>query len=107
MRRPDLLFTAEVAGQEARWSNVDRGSIIGVFADPRAVTPGELAASALTVWLRINRKASHLQLRWRDGLYLPHVALERGPEMAARRVRRRASGLLAARFRRPPAPPRS
>src|SRR3954452_1590096 len=50
----ELLFTAELAAQENRWSSADRGYVIGVFADPAAGTPEELAASTLSVWLRIN-----------------------------------------------------
>jgi hypothetical protein len=72
----ELLFTAEVAAQEGRWSNVDWGYVIGVFADPRADTSDELSASALTVWVRINRKASHVHLRWKNGLYVPYGATE-------------------------------
>ncbi|WP_245975694.1 chromosome segregation ATPase [Amycolatopsis palatopharyngis] len=72
----ELLFTAELAAQEGRWSNVDWGYVIGVFADPRADTVDELSASALTVWLRINRKASHVHLRWHEGLYVPYGATE-------------------------------
>ncbi|MEU0538322.1 hypothetical protein ABZ319_00485 [Nocardia sp. NPDC005978] len=72
----ELLFTAEVAGQEGRWSNVDWGYVIGVFADPRADTSDELSVSALTVWLRINRKASHVHLRWTEGLYVPYGSTE-------------------------------
>lgn len=78
----ELLFTAELAAQEGRWSNVDWGYVIGVFADPAAVTAGELSASALSVWLRINRKASHLHLRWKEGLYVPYGTTE--SERAAR-----------------------
>ncbi|WP_307961828.1 hypothetical protein [Salinispora arenicola] len=72
----ELLFTAEIAAQEGRWSNVDWGYVIGVFADPRADTSDALSAGALTVWLRINRKASHINLRWKDGLYVPYGATE-------------------------------
>ncbi|MER6824657.1 chromosome partitioning protein ParA [Streptosporangium sp. NPDC000563] len=72
----ELLFTAELAAQEGRWSNVDWGYVIGVFADPRADTADELSASALTVWLRINRKASYVHLRWQDSLYVPYGATE-------------------------------
>lgn len=72
----ELLFTAELAAQEGRWSNVDWGYVIGVFTDPRADTADELSASALTVWLRINRKASHVHLRWQDSLYVPYGATE-------------------------------
>jgi hypothetical protein len=72
----ELLFTAELAAQEGRWSNVDWGYVIGVFADPRASTADELSASTVTVWLRINRKASHLHLRWSEGLYVPYGVTE-------------------------------
>jgi chromosome segregation protein len=72
----DLLFTAELAAQETRYSNADHGYIIGVFAAPGAATIAELAESALTVWLRINRKAPYLDLRWRDGLYLAYGTSE-------------------------------
>lgn len=72
----ELLFTAELAAQEGRWSNVDWGYVIGVFADAGATTVEEVSASALTVWLRINRKASHLHLRWTDGVHVPHGATE-------------------------------
>src|ERR1700733_9014608 len=68
----DLLFTAELAAQETRYSNADHGYIIGVFADPGATTIADLQASALTVWLRINRKAPYIDLRWQEGLYLPN-----------------------------------
>jgi hypothetical protein len=72
----DLLFTAELAAQETRYSNADHGYIIGVFAAPGAVTVAELEESSLTVWLRINRKAPYLDLRWRDGLYLAYGTSE-------------------------------
>lgn len=78
----ELLFTAELAAQEGRWSNVDWGYVIGVFADPGAATSDELSASALSVWLRINRKASHVHLRWREGVYVPYGTTE--SERAAR-----------------------
>jgi len=67
----ELLFTAELAAQEARWANADRGYVIGVFADPAADSPQELDAGTLTVWLRINRKAPYLSLRWANGLHVP------------------------------------
>lgn len=72
----ELLFSAEMAAQDGRWSNVDWGYVIGVFADPRATSAEELSASALSVWLRINRKASHLDLRWCEGLHVPFGATE-------------------------------
>jgi hypothetical protein len=72
----DLLFTAELAAQETRYANADHGYIIGVFAAPGAATIAELQDSSLTVWLRINRKAPYLDLRWRDGLYLTYGTSE-------------------------------
>lgn len=68
----ELLFTAELAAQETRYSNADHGYLIGVFADPAAEDPEELRSGALSVWLRINRKAPYIDLRWRDGLHVPY-----------------------------------
>jgi hypothetical protein len=68
----ELLFTAELAAQETRYSNADHGYLIGVFASPKPATPEALRASALSVWLRINRKAPYLDLRWYEGLYVPY-----------------------------------
>jgi hypothetical protein len=79
----ELLFTAELAAQETRWSNADRGYIIGVFASPAAKTVAELKASALTVWLRINRKAPYLDLRW---VYDLHVPIGANDDQRARQV---------------------
>ncbi|GAB3267293.1 hypothetical protein [Kineosporia babensis] len=70
----ELLFTAELAAQEARWANADHGFVIGVFADPSAQTVEELEAGSLTVWLRINRKSPYLSLRWKQGLHVPYGA---------------------------------
>jgi len=72
----ELLFTAEAAGQEGNWSNVDRGYIIGVFSDPDAVSLETIEAAAITVWIRINRKASYIDLRWKNGLHVPYGATE-------------------------------
>lgn len=72
----ELLFTAEAAGQEGNWSNVDRGYIIGVFSDPDLTDLAEIEAAAITVWIRINRKASYLDLRWKSGLHVPFGATE-------------------------------
>ncbi|MFF3561396.1 hypothetical protein ACFYXS_15285 [Streptomyces sp. NPDC002574] len=69
----DLLFNSEDAGGEDRWGNADHGYLIGVFA-PAAGTLDQLQASALTVWIRIDRssqKGPRLKLRWQDGLHLP------------------------------------
>ncbi|MDX6250063.1 MAG: chromosome segregation protein [Kribbellaceae bacterium] len=72
----ELLFTAEAAGQEGNWSNVDRGYIIGVFSDPDLTDLAQIEAAAITVWIRINRKASYLDLRWKNGLHVPFGATE-------------------------------
>jgi hypothetical protein len=72
----ELLFTAEAAGQEGNWSNVDRGYIIGVFSDPELTDLAEIEAAAITVWIRINRKASYIDLRWKNGLHVPYGATE-------------------------------
>ncbi|GAB6898122.1 coiled-coil domain-containing protein [Kineosporia succinea] len=68
----ELLFTAELAAQEAKWANADHGFVIGVYADSASQTLEELEAGALTVWLRINRKSPYLSLRWTRGLHVPH-----------------------------------
>ncbi|MGC4944559.1 chromosome segregation ATPase [Kribbella sp. DT2] len=72
----ELLFTAEAAGQEGNWSNVDRGYIVGVFSDPDLTDLAEIESAAITVWIRINRKASYLDLRWKNGLHVPYGATE-------------------------------
>jgi chromosome segregation protein len=68
----ELLFTAELAAQETRYSNADHGYLIGVFANPGPISLEELRSSALSVWVRINRKAPYLDLRWYEGLYVPY-----------------------------------
>jgi hypothetical protein len=68
----ELLFTAELAGQEAAHANADRGYLIGVFVPPGADTEQELDAQVLTVWLRINRQSPHVELRWAHRLHLPY-----------------------------------
>ncbi len=78
----ELLFTAELAAQESRWSSVDRGYLIGVFAPPEATTVSELNDECVTVWLRVNRKAPYIDLRWHDGLHVPYGSTE--SERAAR-----------------------
>ncbi|WP_140182491.1 chromosome partitioning protein ParA [Thermomonospora catenispora] len=119
----ELLFNAELAAQgESQWASADHGYIIGVFApDPdrpaRRPAPGERPGDAgdaegaepaaggdaagpeeaVTVWLRVNADAPHLQIRWRRGVHLAtapseaeRVALadrlwERLPRSAGRR----------------------
>jgi chromosome segregation protein len=70
----ELLFTAEIAAADGRWGNADHGYVIGVFTEHGAATPEALAGSALTVWLRINRKAPYIDLRWAHELYVPAAA---------------------------------
>ncbi len=82
----DLLFNAEDAGGEDRWGNADHGYLIGVFASAAAGTLDQLQASALTVWIRIDRssqKGPRLKLRWQDGLHLPTGDSEAEREQAA------------------------
>ncbi len=70
----ELLFTAEIAAADGRWGNADHGYVIGVFTEYGAATSEVLASSALTVWLRINRKAPYIDLRWAHELYVPAAA---------------------------------
>jgi hypothetical protein len=81
----DLLFNAEDAGGEDRWGNADHGYLIGVFASATG-NLDQLQASALTVWIRIDRssqKGPRLKLRWQDGLHLPAGDSEAEREQAA------------------------
>ncbi|MGW5666347.1 hypothetical protein ACWEVO_00005, partial [Micromonospora sp. NPDC003776] len=72
----ELLFTAELAGQEVVHANADHGYIVGVFVPPTARTLAELEADVLTVWLRINRQAPHVELRWKPQLHVAYGASE-------------------------------
>ncbi|XVQ08686.1 chromosome partitioning protein ParA [Spirillospora sp. CA-255316] len=82
----ELLFNAELAAQgDSQWASADHGYIVGVFdhadggaragtadagdgADGGGVPDGE--AGPLTVWLRVNADAPHLEIRWRPGVHL-------------------------------------
>ncbi|MEV0613033.1 chromosome partitioning protein ParA [Nonomuraea sp. NPDC050404] len=89
----ELLFNAELAsGAGARqWASADHGYIVGVFGPPgmdgfeppadetepgEAGEDGELfevpdtSGGALTVWLKVNQEAPHLEIRWREGVHL-------------------------------------
>ncbi|MEU8661777.1 hypothetical protein, partial [Actinoplanes philippinensis] len=66
----ELLFTAELAGQEVVHANADHGYIVGVFVPPSAQSLPELQANVLTVWLRVNRQAPHVELRWAPRLHV-------------------------------------
>lgn len=97
----ELLFNAELAsGAGARqWASAGHGYIVGVFGHPDAPPPGWPAApapgdepleqpdgelfavpdtsgGAITVWLRVNQEAPHLEIRWRDGVHLASAASE-------------------------------
>jgi chromosome segregation protein len=70
----ELLFNAELAAQgDSQWASAGHGYIIGVFADPDAE---DTEASALTVWLRVNVDAPHLEIRWREGVHLASAPSE-------------------------------
>ncbi|WP_030166127.1 chromosome partitioning protein ParA [Spirillospora albida] len=69
----ELLFNAELAAQgDSRWASADHGYIVGVFDHPEPVE-GE---SPITVWLRVNVDAPHLEIRWREGVYLASAPSE-------------------------------
>lgn len=87
----ELLFNAELAsGAGARqWASADHGYIVGVFgpadlmAESGPAVPQEEDAlfdephsDSVTVWLRVNQEAPHLEIRWRDGVHLSSAASE-------------------------------
>ncbi|MCG5214182.1 chromosome partitioning protein ParA [Streptosporangium sp. KLBMP 9127] len=61
----ELLFNAELAAGAGgrQWASASHGYIVGVFDE---TTPGR----AVTVWLRVNQEAPHLEIRWTEGVYL-------------------------------------
>ncbi|MFC5185753.1 chromosome partitioning protein ParA [Actinomadura harenae] len=68
----ELLFNAELAAQgDQQWASADHGYIVGVFDH----ADGD-GSDALTVWLRVNADAPHLELRWRHGVHLASAASE-------------------------------
>ncbi|MBX6768449.1 MAG: chromosome partitioning protein ParA, partial [Actinomadura rubrobrunea] len=71
----ELLFNAELAAQgEGQWASADHGYIIGVF--DHADSPEADGSSAVTVWLRVNADAPHLEIRWRRGVHLASAPSE-------------------------------
>ncbi|MEV4563567.1 chromosome partitioning protein ParA [Nonomuraea sp. NPDC049419] len=87
----ELLFNAELAsGAGSRqWASAGHGYIVGVFGPPgmdgfappvpepqEPAADGELfevpdtSGGAMTVWLRVNQEAPHLEIRWREGVHL-------------------------------------
>ncbi|WP_246238390.1 chromosome partitioning protein ParA [Acrocarpospora corrugata] len=66
----ELLFNAELAAQgDQQWASADHGYIVGVFDVPSAGLP-------ITVWVRVNQEAPHLEVRWADGVLLAKAASE-------------------------------
>ncbi|WP_066938840.1 chromosome partitioning protein ParA [Microtetraspora fusca] len=66
----ELLFNAELAAHgDQQWASADHGYIIGVFDVPSTGLP-------MTVWLRVNREAPYLEIRWTDGVRLAAGASE-------------------------------
>ncbi|WP_433239892.1 chromosome partitioning protein ParA [Streptosporangium sp. CA-135522] len=68
----ELLFNAELAagGGGRSWASADHGYIVGVFAGADSVD------DAVTVWLRVNQEAPHLEIRWIQGVRVAAAASE-------------------------------
>ncbi|MFI0349127.1 chromosome partitioning protein ParA [Actinomadura sp. 9N407] len=67
----ELLFNAELAAQgDSQWASAGHGYIVGVFDEQDAVDAEGESETALTVWLRVNVDAPHLEIRWRHGVHL-------------------------------------
>ncbi|MBW8482542.1 chromosome partitioning protein ParA [Actinomadura sp. PM05-2] len=75
----ELLFNAELAAQgDAQWASATHGYIVGVFdhaddtdrPDGDGDGDGDGPDGPVTVWLRVNADAPHLELRWRHGVHL-------------------------------------
>ncbi|TDD64038.1 chromosome partitioning protein ParA [Actinomadura darangshiensis] len=74
----ELLFNAELAAQgDSQWASADHGYIVGVFdrQEPEE-DDREEGDTAVTVWLRVNVDAPHLEIRWRQGVYLASAPSE-------------------------------
>ncbi|GAA0823525.1 hypothetical protein GCM10009525_13570 [Streptosporangium amethystogenes subsp. fukuiense] len=98
----ELLFNAELAagGGGRTWASADHGYIVGVFAPTGSVHTGSAGprlpdgdspgsdspdadpartgslGDAVTVWLRVNQEAPHLEIRWAPGVHLASAASE-------------------------------
>ncbi|MFJ2030023.1 chromosome partitioning protein ParA [Streptosporangium sp. NPDC087985] len=74
----ELLFNAELAagGGGRSWASADHGYIVGVFAGAGSMD------DAVTVWLRVNQEAPHLEIRW-----IPGVRVAAAPSEAERVAR--------------------
>ncbi|MFF4990006.1 chromosome partitioning protein ParA [Streptosporangium saharense] len=71
----ELLFNAELAagGGGRTWASADHGYIVGVFA---SAGESDGLDDALTVWLRVNQEAPHLEIRWTPGVCVATAASE-------------------------------
>ncbi|GIH99264.1 chromosome partitioning protein ParA [Planobispora takensis] len=60
----ELLFNAELAAGAGgkSWASAAHGYIVGVFSEPGTMD------DAVTVWLRVNQEAPHLEIRWTRGV---------------------------------------
>ncbi|WP_245674612.1 chromosome partitioning protein ParA [Herbidospora cretacea] len=66
----ELLFNAELAAHgDQQWASAGHGYIVGVFDVPSAGVP-------VTVWVRVNQEAPHLEVRWAEGVHLAGAASE-------------------------------
>ncbi|MFI0444199.1 chromosome partitioning protein ParA [Actinomadura sp. 6N118] len=97
----ELLFNAELAAQgDAQWASADHGYIVGVFDFPEDAevdeaelehaegeeADGIVGGTAVTVWLRVNADAPHLEIRWRQGVHLAAAPSEAERVAAADRM---------------------
>ncbi|GAA2416582.1 hypothetical protein GCM10010191_28760 [Actinomadura vinacea] len=81
----ELLFNAELAAQgDSKWASAEHGYIVGVF--DHADHPGDGERDPLTVWLRVNADAPHLEIRWRQGVHLAAAPSEAGRVALADRL---------------------
>ncbi|MFG2005391.1 chromosome partitioning protein ParA [Spirillospora sp. NPDC048911] len=87
----ELLFNAELAAQgDAQWASADHGYIVGVFDFPEDAEVEDnddiVESTAVTVWLRVNADAPHLEIRWRQGVHLAAAPSEAERVAAADRT---------------------
>jgi chromosome segregation protein len=75
-------LTATLEPSEAPTRTGAGSQQISVGAEPAAPDDGELfpvpdtSGGAVTVWLKVNQEAPHLEIRWRDGVHLASAASE-------------------------------
>ncbi|GIH92657.1 chromosome partitioning protein ParA [Planobispora siamensis] len=68
----ELLFNAELAAGAGgkSWASAAHGYIVGVFSAPGTMD------DAVTVWLRVNQEAPHLEIRWTRGVRMAVASSE-------------------------------